>query len=86
MRELLIIKCMNILIILIYPQLNNMCTPLFQLLELINAVRHDLTDTILETIAQNNQSYCQLSYSIKKLYLDEYDPSCRIENCFVCKL
>ena len=52
---------MNILIILIYLQLNNMCTPLFQLLELFNAVRHDLTDTILETIAQNNQSYCQLS-------------------------
>ena len=77
---------MNILIILIYLQLNNMCTPLFQLLEFIHAVRHDLTDTILETIAQNSQSYCQLAYSIKKLYLDEYDPICRIENCFVCKL
>ena len=38
------------------------------------------------TIAQNNQSYCQLFYNIKKIYLDTYDPICRIGNCFVCKL
>ena len=42
------------------------CTPLFQLIKLINAMRRDPTDTILETIAQNNQSYCQLSYNIKR--------------------
>ena len=42
------------------------CTPLFQLIKLINAMRRDPTDTILEIIAQNNQSYCQLSYNIKK--------------------
>ena len=29
-------------------------------------MRSDLTDTILETIAQNNQSYCQLSCNIKR--------------------
>ena len=62
------------------------CTPLFQLIKLINAMRRDPTDTILEIIAQNNQSYCQLSYNIKKIYLDAYDPICRIRNCFVCKL
>ena len=62
------------------------CTPLFQLIKLINAMRRDPTDTILEIIAQNNQSYCQLSYNIKKIYLDTYDPICRIRNCFVCKL
>ena len=62
------------------------CTPLFQLIKLINAMRRDPTDTILEIIAQNNQSYCQLSYNIKKIYLDAYDPICRIKNCFVCKL
>ena len=49
-------------------------------------MRRDPTDTILEIIAQNNQSYCQLSYNIKKIYLDTYDPICRIRNCFVCKL
>ena len=62
------------------------CTPLFHLIKLINAMRRDPTDTILEIIAQNNQSYCQLSYNIKKIYLDAYDPICRIRNCFVCKL
>ena len=30
-----------------------------------NAVRRDLTETILEANAQNNQCYCQLSYNIK---------------------
>ena len=49
-------------------------------------MRRDPTDTILEIIAQNNQSCCQLSYNIKKIYLDAYDPICRIRNCFVCKL
>ena len=62
------------------------CTPLFQLIKLINAMRRDPTDTILETIAQNNQSYCQLSYNIKKICLDTYDTICRIRRCFVCKL
>ena len=62
------------------------CTPLFQLIKLINAMKRDPRDTILEIVAQNNQSYCQLSYSIKKIYLDTYDPICRIRNCFVCKL
>ena len=38
------------------------CTPLFQLINLINATRRDPTDTILEIIAKNHQSYCQLSY------------------------
>ena len=28
----------------------------------------------------------KLSYNIKKIYLDTYDPICRIRNCFVCKL
>ena len=49
-------------------------------------MRLDPTDTILEIIAQNNQSYCQLSNNIKMIYLDTYDPICRIRNCFVCKL
>ena len=57
-----------------------------QLIKLINAMRHDPPDTILKTIAQNNQSYCQLSYNIKNIYLDTYDPICRIKNCFVCEL
>ena len=49
-------------------------------------MRCDPTDNILETTAQNNQSYCQLLYNIKKIYLDTYDPIWRIRNCFVRKL
>ena len=36
------------------------CTPLFQLLKLINGIRRDPTDTMLQTIVQNRQSFCQL--------------------------
>ena len=56
------------------------CTPLFQLIKLLNKMRNDPLDTILESIEQMNLSYCQLSYNISKTY----DPICRIENCFVC--
>ena len=40
------------------------CTPLFQLIKLINAMRLDPSDTILQTIVQNRQPLCQLSYNI----------------------
>ena len=49
-------------------------------------MRNDPTDSILNKISENNQSYVQLSYYIKKSFLNAYDPICRIENCFVCKL
>ena len=62
------------------------CTPLFQLIILINAMRRDPTDTILQTIVQNRQSFCQLSYNIKNIFLNAYDPICRIENCYACKV
>ena len=55
------------------------CNTLFQLIKLINAMRRDPTDTILEIIAQNIQSYCQLLYNIKKIYLDTYDPIVELE-------
>ena len=61
-------------------------TPLYQLIQLINMMRNDPTDSILNTIFENNQSYVQLSYYIKKSFLNTYDPICHIENCFVCKL
>ena len=60
------------------------CTPLFQLIKLLNKMRNDPLDTILESIEQMNLSYRQLSYNISKTYLNTYDPICRIENCFVC--
>ena len=38
---------------------------------------NDPFDTILESIEQMNLSYCQLSYTIFKTYLNIYDPICR---------
>ena len=48
-------------------------------------MRTDPTDVILEKIITKSESYGRLSYSVIKTYLNEYDPICRIENCFVCK-
>ena len=62
------------------------CTPLYQLIKLITIMKTDPTDTVLCKIAENSQSYVQLSNYIKKSFLNAYDPICRIENCFVCKL
>ena len=62
------------------------CTPLYQLIKLLNMMRNDPTDSILNTISENNQSYVQLSYYIKKSFLNASDLIFRIENCFACKL
>ena len=62
------------------------CTPLYQLIKLINIMKADRTDTVLCKIAENSQWYIQLSYYIKKSFLNAYDPICTIENCFVCNL
>ena len=51
------------------------CTPLCQLIKLLNKVRNDPFDTVLESIEQMNLSYCQLSYTSSKIYLNTYDPS-----------
>ena len=50
------------------------CSPLFQLIKLLNNIRTDLTDVILEKIITKRESYGRLSYSvINKTYLNAYD-------------
>ena len=49
-------------------------------------MRRDPTETILQTIVQNRRSLCQLSFNIKNIFMNAYDPICQIENCFVCKV
>ena len=44
------------------------CTPLYQLIKLINMMRNEPTDSILNKISEYNQSYVQLSYYILKSY------------------
>ena len=56
------------------------CIPLYQLIKLITMMRNGPTNSILNKISENNQSYVQLSYYIKKSFVNPYDPICRIEN------
>ena len=46
------------------------CNPFYQLIKLINMMRNDLTDSILITISENNRAHVQLSYYIKKSFLN----------------
>ena len=59
------------------------CTPLYQLIKLINIIKTDPTDTVLCKIAENSQSDVQLSYYIKKSFLDAYDPVCAFRRAVI---
>ena len=48
-------------------------------------MRHDPTDIILQTIVQNSQYYCQLSYNIKHIFMNAYDVFRRIETVVYVK-
>ena len=56
------------------------CSPLFQLIKLLNNMKTDPTDVILEKIITKSESCGRLSYSVIKTYLNAYDPICQIEN------
>ena len=60
------------------------CTPLYQLIKLINILKTDKSDTILEKLATQNCSYSGFSYHIVNRYLNVYDPICKLKHCFVC--
>ena len=61
------------------------CSPLFQLIKLINSLKNDANDTILEKIDEKSHSYNGFAFNVTRCCLDTYDPICRIENCYVCK-
>ena len=60
------------------------CTPLYQLIKLINSLKTDKSDTILEKIVAPNCSYSGFSYHVVNSYLNAYDPTCKLKNCFEC--
>ena len=60
------------------------CTPLYQLIKLINTLKTDKSDTILEKLDTQNCSYSGFSYHIVNRYLNAYDPNCKLKHCFVC--
>ena len=45
------------------------CTPLYQLIKLINSLKTDKSDTILEKIVAPNCSYSEFSYHVVNSYL-----------------
>ena len=61
------------------------CSPLFQLVKLINSPKNDANDTILKKIDEKSHSYNGFAFNVTRCFLDTYDPICRIENCYVCK-
>ena len=60
------------------------CTPLYQLIKLINTLKTDKSDKILEKLATQNCSYSGFIYQIVNRYLNAYDPNCKLKHCFVC--
>ena len=64
------------------------CSPLFQLIKLINNIRADANDAILQQIELRINSYRTFSYNVSMVYLTAYDPVCPIgiKNCYVCQL
>ena len=61
------------------------CSPLFQLIKLINSLKNNSNDTILAKIAKKSHSYHGFAFIVTRCFLDTYDPIFRIETCYVCQ-
>ena len=57
-----------------------------QLIKLINTLKQDENDTILRKITEKTHSYSGFTFNVTRCFLNTYDPICRIENCYVCRL
>ena len=61
------------------------CTPLYQLIRLINSLKEDKDDDIiLSNVDLKIDSFCTFSLKVSSIFLNRYDPVCKVENCFVC--
>ena len=61
------------------------CSPLVQLMALVNNFKADKNDTILIMIKSKSHSLDRFSFSVSRLFLNSYNPVCNIKDCFVCK-
>ena len=61
------------------------CSPLFQLVKLINTLEKGKNDTIMKKITDKTHSYKGFAYNVTRFLLDPYDPICRIDNCYACR-
>ena len=53
--------------------------------KLINYLKCDANNTILNKIAEKSHSYNGFAFNVTRTILDTYDLICRIELCYVCK-
>ena len=60
------------------------CTPLYQLIKLINSLKEDKDDIILSNVELKIDSFCTFSFKVSRIFLNRYDSVCNVENCFVC--
>ena len=60
------------------------CSPLIQLIKLINSLKADKYDTILEKIESKSHTYKGISFNVTMVCLNAYDPICRINPCYIC--
>ena len=61
------------------------CSPLVQLIALVNKFKADKNDTILIMIESKSHSLGRFSFSVSRLFLNSYNPVFNIIDCFVCK-
>ena len=50
------------------------CSPLLQLIKLINDLKNEESDIILQQIDMRNSLYRTFSCNVSRLYLNKYDP------------
>ena len=60
------------------------CSPLIQLIKLINILKADKYDTISEKIISKSHTYHGFSFNVTTIGLNAYDPICRINQCYIC--
>ena len=57
-------------------QINPKCGLLYQI---------NPNDTILAKIYEKSHSYNSFAFNVTRIYLDTYDPVCRLRYCYVCE-
>ena len=60
------------------------CSPLFQLIKLINFLKADKNNTILEKIQLKSHTFHGFSFNVTMVYLNAYDPICKLNTCYTC--
>ena len=57
---------------------------LFQLINEINSLKNDPCDTILKKVHLKTHTYKGFAFNITHVFLNAYDPICRLRVCYVC--